>query len=291
MDAHRLSAASFRLPEFNLGQPLQFQRGRSKGRSRSHRARLRFGSMLSILALVAAFFFGLQRISLMALSSKALALKTVTITGATKRTAAAIRGIADSWQGTNLFVLDPSRIRADIQSLSWVKEARVVKHWPSRLEVAVRERTAMAVLEDEALTLVDEEGVRLEALDPAAAPSLPHLRAEDGFSRDYEEKISLARACLNGLPDDIKKDLAVVDVGFPGRVGLQLRDNPVWVYLNPGEALSGLAYFEHKVAAWQERFGRLEYVDLTVPDRAYLGPGQSAEGNGPPRAVSHKEVW
>jgi len=290
MDARLLSAVDHRLSESGLGRQPLFQRGGPGSRSRSRRSHLRFEYLLALLALLAAFFFGLQRISLLALDSQALSLKSATVDGATDRTGDAIREILDSWQGTSLIILNPSEIESEIRSLSWVKDARVTKRWPSKLDVAVRERTAMAVLEDGGLYLVDEAGVRLEALDPAAAPDLPRLRAEDGFARSYEEKIRLARICLQGLPDDKKRSLAAVELGIPGRVGLLLKDSPIWIYVNPAKAQAGLDYFEHKVGAWQKRFGRLEYVDLTVPDRAFLGPGKSAEGSGPSRADSKKEV-
>lgn len=290
MNARRLFPAELRTPE--PGPSMLFQRGRSAGGGRPRRTHLRFRQMLLILTLIGAFFLGLQQLSLTALGSSALSLKTVTIIGATDRTMAEIRGIMDSWQGTNLFVLDAAGIRAAIEGLSWIKEARVAKRWPSRVEVVVRERTAMAVLDEAAPDLVDEEGVRLEAADPAQASEFPLLRSEDGFESDYSQKIGLARKCLAGLSDETRKNLAVVDVGLPGRVGLQLKDRPVWVYLDPDEVPAGLAYFENKVAAWQERFGLLEYVDLTVPDRAYLGPVNSAaRAAGPARTVSPKEVW
>ncbi len=287
MKMARLTATAGRMSD--LAQPLQFQRGRPRVKSRPRRIRLRLGHLLAILFLFAAVFVGVQRMSLMAFSSGAFALKTVELSGATGLTRDSVQSIIAPRIGLSLFLLDTERLRAEVEGLSWIKEVRVRKVWPSRLRVTVRERAAMAVLDEPTPTLVDDEGVRLEPADPAAS-GLPLIRSAEGFGEDYAGKIGLARECLRGLTEDMRRALAVIDVSVPGRVGLELRNNPVRVYLNPDWARPGLAYFEKNLLTWQSRFGRLDYVDLTVPGRAYLGPSRSPEGSAPARAGSDKEV-
>lgn len=288
MEVARLTVPEARVSD--LAQPLQFQRGRPRLRNRPRRIRLRLGHLLVILFAFAAVFVGVQRMSLLAFSSGAFALKTVELSGATDLTRGPVQNIIAPRIGLSLFLLDAERLRAEVEELSWIREVRVRKVWPSRLRVTVRERTAMAVLDGPSPALVDEEGVRLEPADPAAS-DLPLIRSADGFGQDYESKIGLARECLRGLTEDMRKTLAVIDVSMPGRVGLELRASPVRVYLDPERALAGLAYFEKNLQTWQSRFGRLDYVDLTISGRTYLGPSQSPERNVPARAGSDKEVW
>jgi cell division protein FtsQ len=291
MAARPLPLVETRWPDADHPQPLQFQRGRAKVRYRRRHIRLRLGHLLFILALVAAAFTGVQRLALLALESRTFALRGLALSGATHRTDGPVRGIVAPWRGINLFLLDPGRIEAEVESLPWVKRADVARIWPARLRVAVEERTPMALIQDGgALFLVDRDGVRLEAVDPARAPELPRLQSDDGFRRDYADKIDRARECLAGLPAEVIKSLAVVDVSRRGRVGLEMRDNPVRVYLRPGGTAADLTLFEREISDWESRFGRLDYVDLTVPGRAYLGPVRSVEGDGPPRARSDKEV-
>ena len=146
----------------------------------------------------------------------------------------------------------------------------------------------MAVLDEAPPVLVDEDGVRLELVDPAAPPDLPVIKSESGFADDYEGKIALARTCLRALPEDKRRSLVAIEVGLTGRVGLELRDNPVKVFVAPEQAASGLDYLGSRLADWQARFGPLDSVDLTVPDRAYLAPSQAPAAAGRPGAA--KEV-
>ena len=290
MEVRMLAARDLRPSRPDLAQRLQFQRGRPKIRRGPRRVGLRLGHMLLILALFAALFVGLEKAYLLSLTSKALAVQGLDLSGATDRTEAAVRSILEERRATSLLLLDTSRLEAELEDLSWVKEARVSKVWPSRLRVSVVERTPLAILKKDVLYLVDDEGVLLEPIDPAAAPDLPWVTDEDGFGQDYEEKMGLASLCLKNLSADQKKDLAVLDVSVPGRVDLLLKDNPAWVHLLPDQAGPGLVYFEKKVADWESRFGRLDYVDLTIPGRAVLGPAKGSDRASLPPTGSEKEV-
>jgi cell division septal protein FtsQ len=290
MNARSMSTRDLRLPESDLALRLQFQRGRSRVRRSSRRIGLRFKHMLLILALFAAFFTGVQKIYMLALTSSALKVKGVTLSGATDRTETAVRRLAEERLAVSLVLLDTDRLRADLEGLSWVKEAAVDKVWPSRLKIVIRERTPMALLKEEDLTLVDEQGVRLEAVDPAEAPDLPLLTDAALFSQDYARKIESARDCLRGIPAGLKKGVAVLDLSVPGRVDLQLKDTPVRVFVAADRSGPSLVYFEKMVADWQSRFGRLDYVDLTVSGRAYLGPAKGSDQASLPRTAPQKEV-
>jgi cell division septal protein FtsQ len=290
MDARSLASRDLRLPESDIALRLQFQRGRSRVRRSSRRIGLRLRLILLILALFAVFFTGVQKAYMLALTSRALTVKSVTLSGATDKTEAAVRGIAEERLSVSLVLLDTNRLKADLEALSWVKEADAAKVWPSRLRVVIRERTPMALLKQDELYLVDEEGVRLETVDPASAPDLPLLTDAGLFDQDYAQKVESARECLSGLPAKLKKNVAVLDLSFPGRVDLQLKDSPVRVFLTADQSALSLTYFERKVADWESRFGRLDYVDLTVPGRAYLGPAKGSDRASLPRTGSEKEI-
>jgi len=290
MDARSMASRDLRLPESDLALRLQFQRGRSRVRRSSRRIGLRFRHMLVLLALFAAFFAGVQKAYLLVMTSRALTVKSVTLSGATDKSEAAVRGLAEERLSASLVLLDSNRLKADLEGLSWVKEATVVKVWPSRLRVVIRERTPLALLKQDDLYLVDEEGVKLETVDPASAPDLPLLTDAGLFAQDYAQKVESAGECLNSLPAWLKKNVAVLDLSLPGRVDLQLKDSPVRVLLTADRSALSLTYFEKKVADWESRFGRLDYVDLTVPGRAYLGPAKGSDRASLPRTGSEKEV-
>ena len=69
--------------------------------------------------------------------------------------------------------LDIAALRDELLQLSWVKDARVSRQLPDTLVVDVIERSPHAVLRrDGKLTLIDETGHPLEAVNPAKAKGL-----------------------------------------------------------------------------------------------------------------------
>ncbi len=80
--------------------------------------------------------------------------------------------------------LDIASLRSDLLQLSWVKDARVSRQLPDTLVVDVIERSPHAVLRrDGKLTLIDETGHPLEAVNPAKAKGLLVLSGNGAEAR------------------------------------------------------------------------------------------------------------
>jgi len=80
--------------------------------------------------------------------------------------------------------LDIAALRDELLQLSWVKDARVSRQLPDTLVVDVIERNPHAVLRrDGRLTLIDETGHPLEAVNPAKAKGLLVLTGHGAESR------------------------------------------------------------------------------------------------------------
>jgi len=80
--------------------------------------------------------------------------------------------------------LDIAALREELLQLSWVKDARVSRQLPDTLVVDVIERNPHAVLrEGGKLTLIDETGHPLEAVNPARAKGLLVLSGSGAAAR------------------------------------------------------------------------------------------------------------
>lgn len=109
--------------------------------------------------------------AVLVLRSPVFDVDEVVVTGTSHLPADEIRAAAGIDQGTPLLLADLGAAAADIEALPWVAAAEVTRDLPGRVEIAVREREAVAVVSGgAAAVLVDVAGRVLEPADPAATP-------------------------------------------------------------------------------------------------------------------------
>ena len=91
-----------------------------------------------------------------------------------------VSSIAVRYVDRSMLSVDLDKLRADVMTLGWVKEARVSRRLPDTLVVDVMERQPAAVWQhDGALSLVDATGVELGAVEPDNIPDLPLVVGPD----------------------------------------------------------------------------------------------------------------
>lgn len=97
----------------------------------------------------------------------------------------------------SILALDPDEVKARVESLDWVAQARVRRLWPSTLMVEVERRKEYAVWEDETrqVSVIDLNGERLLTERAADHPNL--LRVVGRGAGPAAEPMLLA---LEGLP-------------------------------------------------------------------------------------------
>ena len=84
----------------------------------------------------------------------------------------------------NLFALDYRKLRKQIESISGIEKAEVVRILPDKLRIRVSERLPRAALFNPAgRYVVDEKGVVILRSESAAHGSLPVITAVPGYSR------------------------------------------------------------------------------------------------------------
>jgi len=98
----------------------------------------------------------------------------VRVAGLSRLSEAAIREAA-GLEEQNLFRLDVAGARARLEALPGVERAHVIREWPNRIAIVVREREPFALVNAGGLHWVDAEGVVLGPLPALVVPPGPIL--------------------------------------------------------------------------------------------------------------------
>lgn len=101
-------------------------------------------------------------------------LRAVRIEGATPAATADIVKVAGLYKNEPLIGLDLAALEQRVETVGWVKQARVVRLLPDTLLISVVQRKQLAVWQHDGKTLViDEHGQPIPEADPARFPTLP----------------------------------------------------------------------------------------------------------------------
>ncbi len=85
-----------------------------------------------------------------------------------------ILGLAGITEHSSLVFLDPAQVRAQLLTNPWIAEATVLKLYPGRLRIGIKERSAFALWQqDSRVYLIAADGTVLEAYVPQRFRALP----------------------------------------------------------------------------------------------------------------------
>lgn len=179
----------------------------------------------------------------------------------------------------SLLSADPGEVRARIESLDWVDQATVIRHWPASLTVRVSRRDAFARWqEDGAVSVIDSAGERLLAERAADHPELPLV-----VGRGAAHAAAPLLVALEGLPGTRQRLAALVRVG-ERRWNLEMKSG-LTVALPEAGAVQALNEVERLQRAHRVLDRPIERLDLRTPGRlavrtepALLGAPAGLEG-------------
>jgi cell division protein FtsQ len=193
--------------------------------------------------------------------------------------------------GRNIFFISLPERKQQLQEISWIESAEVMRLLPNRLKVQVRERTPVAFVRiGPKASLIDAYGVVLD-MPPKSAKkySFPVIvgmeEAEPLSTRAARMKIfTNLTEQLDSTGARYSNDLSEVDLADPEDAKITVADvnGAVLVHLGisePGE----MAFLErYKVylahaREWRAQFSKLESVDLRYDRQVIVNPdaGQS----------------
>lgn len=108
-------------------------------------------------------------------------VKRVEVTGIDRMERLTVYAIALDQHSMAMPLVDLDKVRGQLLKYGWIKDARVSRRLPDTLVVDIVERTPKAIWQqNQKLSLIDDSGTVLEALDPSKpAPELPLLIGKD----------------------------------------------------------------------------------------------------------------
>jgi cell division septal protein FtsQ len=253
---------------------MQFQRGSAKIKTKKvqRKITLKFKHILIAFLLLCILFYGLQQIYLFLISWDNLNVKHINISCQRDDVKKEISRLLEGKNLGNMLLLNIDHIRNAVNKLTWVKQVRVRKIFPSSLKIETQMRTPVALLKKDNIYLIDKEGTLLKKIGSKEKFNLPLLIDSNSFRAHYQEKLELAWGALESLSLSEKSQIEVMDLTDYDNVTVRLKGNLTWLIL-------GNELFSQKIKAFQdfnsksEKWGPLEYVDLRFfQDRLYIKP-------------------
>ena len=162
---------------------------------------------------------------------------------------------------SSLLFLDPAQTRKRLMANPWIEQATVLKLYPGRLRIDVKERRPFALWQkDGNVYVIAEDGTVLEAFVPQRFATLP-LVVGDGAEREAPAFLKL----LDRFPDIAPHVQAAVLVA-DRRWDLYLKDKVIVKLPGaaPDKALHTLVELDHAKKLLSRD---ITVVDLRLPDR------------------------
>ena len=190
--------------------------------------------------------------------------------------------------GRNAFQLSLAERKRELEKIPWVESASVMRLWPNRLRVVVRERTPVAFAAlGERIDLIDAQGVLME-MPPKSDYSFPVIlgmsESEPLSTREPRMKLFLRLEHeLDGGDGkqggaQYSRDLDEVDLSDPEDIKVLARGGsaPILLHLGNSDFLPRFMIFLTNVQKWEEERGKLESVDLRFGREVILNPDTHA---------------
>ena len=249
----------------DVGDPATAVTGqRVRGGRRRRRRRVRWLWVTSALALTVGAGAAVVAAGHWVLTTPRFAVTAVEVRGASRVPPQRILEVSGIVRGTNLWRIDPDRVRARLESLPEIRRADVVRELPNRVSILVEERRPFTLVHAARLHWLDEEGRLLGEEHHAVATEVPVIR---GLSEDElatmrtapgpraRAAIALIRALLR-TGSALAAEISEIDMSRP--------EGPVLYTIDGVEVRLG-------DEEWEERLARLEGVLAQVASQNVHG--------------------
>jgi cell division protein FtsQ len=206
--------------------------------------------------------------------------------------------------GRNVFQIPLAQRKQELEQIPWVESASVIRLWPNRLRVMVKERTPIAfVALGDRIELIDPHGVLME-IPPGVQseysfPVILGMNENEPLSTRAPRMKTYMRLVseLDGgdgtqAKTQYSRNLDEVDLSDPEDVKVTTKggSGPVLLHLGNENFLPRFMVFLSNVQKWEQERGKLESVDLRYGHEVILNPDMHAAPPPPPPAVAKAPV-
>jgi cell division protein FtsQ len=204
-------------------------------------------------------------------------------------TRAQLLGIFGQDVERNIFAVSLDERRVELERLSWVEHATVMRLLPNRMRVSIIERTPVAfVRQGSRIGLVDAQGVLLDMpMDAKTSehysfPVVTGISAADALSTRAARMKIFERFTseLDGSGEHISQELSEVDLSNPEDVKALIPDHSTEILVHFGEDdfLDRYRRFKEHLSEWRTIYPKLSSVDMRYERQVVLEmpPGSNA---------------
>ena len=200
-----------------------------------------------------------------------------------------VRAAAEALRGQHILAVDLDAERAGLRALPWIEDVRLRRVLPSTVEVAVTERTPVAIARvGRRLYLVDSEGVLLDDYGPRFAtlglPIIDGLAGRGGASAEIDRRRAAlaARLIRQVAPHEaLAARLSQIDVRDPDDAVVLLSGDPARIHLGGERFAERLGTYLDLVPTLRAHVPKIDAVDLRFGQRVYVRPsGVDGEQRG-----------
>lgn len=196
--------------------------------------------------------------------SPALDVDALPVKGGSRVSPDEARAASGIVQGAPMVGVDTAAAERRLEALPWIERASVSRSWPGTVQIALVERTPIAVVGSGAGAVeVDRTG---RVLGPAAGDDLPVVAG--GAASVGDELTSAQRRALSalaGLPDELRPEVASADASASG-IRFTLGDGIVVRWGDPSQPTAKADALQ--VLLEQADRSTIATIDVSVPRAA-----------------------
>jgi len=223
----------------------------------------------------------------------------VEITGVKNASRAHVMEVAGADIGRNVFFVPLDERKKQLEQISWVQEATVMRLLPNRIAVTIHERTPVAFAQiGSRISLIDANGVVMGLpANRQTKYSFPVIRGitdtEPLSSRAAAMKIynrlvselggnDGEGTASSGSPNYVKQ-LSEVDLSDPENVKVTANDpgGTMVVHLGAQDFLPRYKLYVSHIAEWRQQFQNVQSVDLRYEGQVVVNPDKTAVAEKP----------
>lgn len=250
--------------------------------SARHRSLLLRGLVLLLLA--TGFGFGARELYNVLCGCNFFQITSVIIEGNRMTDKEEITNLSRIDIHSNLLAIDTGQVRALLENHPWIAAAEVVRDWPNRLLIQVKEKKPAALLNREAEQLyLDSRGRIIAATAPAHELDFPVITGLENAALDGATTESRPQ-CLNDVFEFLRlanrnnpilpeQNISEIHVGPSDELTLYLLDRPFPIYLGSEGKIATRYYRLVKVLKDLYRtreFSEVSYIRLDYQKDAIL---------------------
>lgn len=214
-------------------------------------------------------------------NARVLQISTIRVRGNQHLAQGEVLALLEGLEGQHILSTDLEVWRQKLLVSPWIEQAAMRRVLPSTIEVAIRERTPMALARlGGTLYLVDEDGLVIDEYGPNYAQlDLPIVDGLGTHAPTGDASVDPARAALAGrvisslgTRPALLQSVSQIDVTNPNDAVLTLDQDTAQVHVGSEQFLERLQAYLGLASALHARVPDIEYVDLRFADRVYVRP-------------------